>query len=139
MTIPFTKAHGAGNDFLLSWADRVPAADLASITRAICNRYTVSAPTAGCWCQTQSNLCQNERAIKPMDVKALDRLAKLAPADRGESGAAMLRAGEFESFLFLCERPTRWKALWLIASYHVVSRLFRPSAAGIVSLRLDRL
>jgi diaminopimelate epimerase len=40
MTIPFTKAHGAGNDFLLSWADQVTAADLPSIARAICNRHT---------------------------------------------------------------------------------------------------
>ena len=24
MQIPFTKAHGAGNDFLLSWAEQVP-------------------------------------------------------------------------------------------------------------------
>src|SRR5271169_6583697 len=40
MTIPFIKAHGAGNDFLLSWADRVPAVDLPAIARAICNRHT---------------------------------------------------------------------------------------------------
>ena len=40
MTIPFTKAHGAGNDFLLSWSDQVPAGDLASLARAICNRHT---------------------------------------------------------------------------------------------------
>lgn len=40
MTIPFTKAHGAGNDFLLSWADRIPAGDLPSIARAICDRHT---------------------------------------------------------------------------------------------------
>jgi diaminopimelate epimerase len=40
MTIPFTKAHGAGNDFLLSWTDDVPAGDLASLARAICNRHT---------------------------------------------------------------------------------------------------
>jgi diaminopimelate epimerase len=40
MTIPFTKAHGAGNDFLLSWAERVPAGDFASLARAICNRHT---------------------------------------------------------------------------------------------------
>lgn len=40
MTVPFTKAHGAGNDFLLSWADRAPEGDLAAITRAICNRHT---------------------------------------------------------------------------------------------------
>lgn len=40
MTIPFTKAHGAGNDFLLTPADRVASADLAAIARAICNRHT---------------------------------------------------------------------------------------------------
>lgn len=42
MTIPFTKAHGAGNDFLLSWAEDVaiPEADLASTARAICDRHT---------------------------------------------------------------------------------------------------
>ncbi len=40
MTLPFTKAHGAGNDFLLSWSDLVPAGDRPSIARAICNRHT---------------------------------------------------------------------------------------------------
>jgi diaminopimelate epimerase len=40
MTIPFIKAHGAGNDFLLSWADRVPAGDWPAWARAICNRHT---------------------------------------------------------------------------------------------------
>ncbi len=40
MTIPFTKAHGAGNDFLLSWADQVPAGDLPRMARAICHRHT---------------------------------------------------------------------------------------------------
>jgi diaminopimelate epimerase len=40
MTIPFTKAHGAGNDFLLSWAEQVPAGDLPQIARAICHRHT---------------------------------------------------------------------------------------------------
>jgi len=40
MTIPFIKAHGAGNDFLLTWADRVTAGDLPALARAICNRHT---------------------------------------------------------------------------------------------------
>jgi diaminopimelate epimerase len=40
MTIPFIKAHGAGNDFLLTWADRVTAENLPAIARAICNRHT---------------------------------------------------------------------------------------------------
>jgi len=40
MTIPFTKAHGAGNDFLLTPLDRVPPGDLPSLARAICDRHT---------------------------------------------------------------------------------------------------
>jgi diaminopimelate epimerase len=40
MTIPFHKAHGAGNDFLLSRGHLVPAGDLARIARAICDRHT---------------------------------------------------------------------------------------------------
>jgi len=42
MPIPFTKAHGAGNDFLLSWAEQVtiPETSLPSVARAICNRHT---------------------------------------------------------------------------------------------------
>jgi diaminopimelate epimerase len=40
MPIPFTKAHGAGNDFLLTWADQVPDVDLPSTARAICDRHT---------------------------------------------------------------------------------------------------
>jgi diaminopimelate epimerase len=39
--IPFTKAHGGGNDFLLTWEDRVaPGTDLPALARAICDRHT---------------------------------------------------------------------------------------------------
>ncbi len=41
MKIPFTKAHGASNDFLLSWRGEIPEeVDLAKAARAICNRHT---------------------------------------------------------------------------------------------------
>jgi len=40
MTIPFTKAHGAGNDFLLTWSEQVPGGDLRAMARAICDRHT---------------------------------------------------------------------------------------------------
>ncbi|HLI82810.1 MAG TPA: diaminopimelate epimerase [Bryobacteraceae bacterium] len=40
MKIPFTKAHGAQNDFLLTWAADVPEGDLAAIARAMCSRHT---------------------------------------------------------------------------------------------------
>ncbi len=40
MTISFTKAHGAGNDFLLTRAGEAPRSDLPRIARAICDRHT---------------------------------------------------------------------------------------------------
>jgi diaminopimelate epimerase len=40
MRIPFTKAHGSKNDFLLTWADSVPKADFPALARAICDRHT---------------------------------------------------------------------------------------------------
>lgn len=40
MTIPFAKLHGAKNDFLITKATDMPAADLQEVAIAICNRYT---------------------------------------------------------------------------------------------------
>ncbi|MDX2154797.1 MAG: diaminopimelate epimerase [Bryobacteraceae bacterium] len=56
MRIPFTKAHGARNDFLLTWAHEAPRDRLAEAAVAICDRHTgvgadgwllVSPPAAG--------------------------------------------------------------------------------------------
>jgi len=38
--IPFTKAHGAKNDFLLTWAWQAPRENPAAVARAICDRHT---------------------------------------------------------------------------------------------------
>ncbi|HWB96178.1 MAG TPA: diaminopimelate epimerase [Bryobacteraceae bacterium] len=40
MKIPFTKAHGAGNDFLLTWDTDVPPGPLPDLATAICERHT---------------------------------------------------------------------------------------------------
>jgi diaminopimelate epimerase len=42
LRIPFTKAHGASNDFLLTWREQLPqqAGDPAALARAICDRHT---------------------------------------------------------------------------------------------------
>ncbi len=40
MKIPFTKAHGAKNDFLLTWQHKAPEGDYAALARAICERHT---------------------------------------------------------------------------------------------------
>jgi diaminopimelate epimerase len=38
--IPFTKLHGAENDFLLTWGDEAPANDLPEMARRLCARTT---------------------------------------------------------------------------------------------------
>jgi diaminopimelate epimerase len=40
MKIPFTKAHGARNDFLLTWREDAPQGDFAEVARRICDRHT---------------------------------------------------------------------------------------------------
>jgi diaminopimelate epimerase len=40
MKIPFTKAHGAKNDFLLTWTKEAPGENLPEFARAICDRHT---------------------------------------------------------------------------------------------------
>ena len=40
MKIPFTKAHGAKNDFLLTWRSDAPEDGYPEIARAICDRHT---------------------------------------------------------------------------------------------------
>src|ERR1700680_4581243 len=41
MTTPFTKAHGARNDFLLTWRDQLLSSfDAPSAAVAICDRHT---------------------------------------------------------------------------------------------------
>jgi diaminopimelate epimerase len=42
IALPFVKAHGARNDFLLTWQDRLPPgiSDLSSMARAICDRHS---------------------------------------------------------------------------------------------------
>ncbi len=40
MKIPFTKLHGAKNDFLMTMVEGVPTLDLQEVAIAICERYT---------------------------------------------------------------------------------------------------
>jgi diaminopimelate epimerase len=40
MIVPFIKAHGAKNDFLLTWAPEAPRKNLSEVAVAICDRHT---------------------------------------------------------------------------------------------------
>ncbi len=39
MIVPFIKAHGAKNDFLLTWASEAPRTNLPAVAIAICDRH----------------------------------------------------------------------------------------------------
>ena len=58
MTIPFTKAHGAGNDFLLTWSEVSPAGTICQKWRA---PYAIAtpawAPMVGCFCASHAFVC----------------------------------------------------------------------------------
>jgi diaminopimelate epimerase len=42
LRVPFIKAHGARNDFLITWREQIPegVGDLAALSRSICDRHT---------------------------------------------------------------------------------------------------
>ena len=40
MKVSYVKAHGARNDFLLTWLAEAPSADLPNVAKQICDRYT---------------------------------------------------------------------------------------------------
>ncbi len=63
MRIPFVKAHGAKNDFLLTWRQDAPGGDLPEVARAICDRHT-GAGADGWMLVTPPAAGQSESAIQ---------------------------------------------------------------------------
>jgi len=111
MEIPFTKAHGAGNDFLLTWTDRVNASDLPAIARAICQRHTGIG--ADGWMLI--------RRAKAMDRDATIRLFNADGSEPEISG-----------------NGTRCAAALLISEEHPGEYVRIATGAGIKELRLMR-
>jgi diaminopimelate epimerase len=62
MKIPFTKAHGARNDFLLTWAEDAPPAEYDRVAVAICDRHI--GPGADGWL-----LVSRPQADKPAAIR----------------------------------------------------------------------
>jgi diaminopimelate epimerase len=109
MKIPFTKAHGAKNDFLLTWRRDAPEDGYPEIARAICDRYTGIG--ADGW-----------MLVDP----AIDAEAEGAIDLYNSDGSAPELSGN----------GTRCAAAFLIQHGHSPSRVRIRTGAGVKSLRL---
>ena len=108
--IPFTKAHGAKNDFLLTWQKDAPTEDLPAIAHAVCNRYT--------------------------GVGA-DGWMLIEPASPGDDGAIRLFNSD-GSEPEISGNGTRCAAAFLIEHGHESNEVRIRTGAGVKLLRLLR-
>ena len=109
MRIPFTKAHGARNDFLLTWEKDVPAGDRPEIARAICDRHT--------------------------GVGADGWMLVGPPADAAEDGATQLYNSD-GSMAGISGNGTRCAAAFLIRHGYAAGVVRVRTGAGVKTLRL---
>jgi diaminopimelate epimerase len=111
MKIPFTKAHGAKNDFLLTWEQDAPEAGLPAIARAICDRHT--------------------------GVGADGWMIVTPPADASAEGAIELFNSD-GSTAEMSGNGTRCAAAFLIRNGYAAGVVRIRTGAGIKTLRLLR-
>ncbi len=111
MKIPFTKAHGAKNDFLLTWQSDVPEGDLAAMARAICDRHT--------------------------GVGADGWMLVAPPVDADAEGSIQLYNSD-GSTAEISGNGTRCAAAFLIRHGHAAGLVRVRTGAGIKTLRLLR-
>lgn len=108
MIIPFTKAHGAKNDFLLTWASDAPLRGLAEVAVAICDRH--SGVGADGW-----------YLVRPADEDA-DASVRLFNSDGSEAEVS--------------GNGTRCAAAFLIAAGFAAREVTIATGAGLKRLRL---
>src|ERR1022692_1839982 len=109
MRIPFTKAHGAKNDFLLTRSGEAPGGGLPAIAQAICDRHT--GVGADGW-----------MLIEPASAADYDAAIRLFNSDGSEAE--------------ISGNGTRCAAAFLIAHGHQKDEVRVRTGAGIKRLRL---
>lgn len=109
MKVPFTKAHGARNDFLLTWRTDASDTDHAALARAICDRHT--------------------------GVGADGWMLVDPPADAAADGAIQLYNSD-GSQAEISGNGTRCAAAFLIRHGYAAGLVRIRTGAGIKSLRL---
>ncbi|HEX3742889.1 MAG TPA: diaminopimelate epimerase [Bryobacteraceae bacterium] len=101
MKIPFTKAHGAKNDFLLTWQADVPASDLPALARAICDRHTgvgadgwmLVAPAAGVDAEGAIQLYNSDGSVAEISGNGTRCAAALLIHHGHAAGLVRIRTG----------------------------------------------
>jgi diaminopimelate epimerase len=109
MKIPYTKAHGAKNDFLLTWTADVPEGDHAAMAREICERHT--------------------------GVGADGWMLIAPPADAEADGAIQLYNSD-GSTAEISGNGTRCAAAFLVRHGHAAGVVRIRTGAGLKTLRL---
>jgi diaminopimelate epimerase len=109
MKIPFTKAHGASNDFLLTWRADAPEDGHPAVARAICERHT--------------------------GVGADGWMLVTPPEDADADGAIQLYNSDGSS-AEISGNGTRCAAAFLIRHGHAAGVVRIRTGAGIKTLRL---
>lgn len=111
MTIRFAKAHGAKNDFVLTWQADAPAHDLPGVARAICDRHT---GVGG------------------------DGWILVTPPTSPEPEASIQLYNSDGSLAEISGNGTRCAAAWLIQHGHLIDQAKIRTGAGTKALRLLR-
>ena len=115
MNIPFTKAHGAKNDFLLTWEKDAPQDGRDSLARAICDRHTgvgadgwmLVSPPADAACDGAIQLYNSDGSVPELSGNGT-RCAAAFLFTYGLAGAVVrIRTGAGVKTLRLLERNGR--------------------------------
>ncbi|HEY7388061.1 MAG TPA: diaminopimelate epimerase [Bryobacteraceae bacterium] len=116
MKIPFTKAHGAKNDFLLTWAAEAPEGDLPAIARAICDRHTgigadgwlIVSPPADSEAEGAIQLFNSDGSIPEISGNGTRCAAAFLVRHGCEAGLIRIRTGAGVKTLRLLNRRELW-------------------------------
>lgn len=115
MNIPFTKAHGAQNDFLLTWEKDAPESGRDALARAICDRragvgadgWMLVSPLAGPECDAAIQLYNSDGSAPELSGNGT-RCAAAFLFTYGLAGAVVrIRTGAGVKTLRLLERNGR--------------------------------
>ncbi len=115
MKIPFTKAHGARNDFLLTWSKDAPGSDLAAIARAICDRHTgigadgwLIVGTAGAEAEGEIHLYNSDGSMAEISGNGTRCAAAFLIRHGCAPGLVRIRTGAGVKTLRLLQRRELW-------------------------------